>query len=174
MPMPPQANPAQATQAMLQQSKAPTPPLKTGQINVQPQQAQAQPQQDPQTGQPGQGDGGQDSFDQSILDNLEQHLNQIDPRQKQFLASSLQHYANIVIPVLGIVCGQEVMDYFLNIYKQNFAKGLGANQNPAQQGNPQQVQQPNSAPAPQGQAPNQAAPQQMPQQAPAQAPAQSQ
>lgn len=151
---PQQANPAQATQAMLQQSKAISP-------EQNPQQAeQSAPQGDEQ-----------DSFDQEILENLEQHLNQIDPRQKQFLASSLQHYANVVIPVLGIVCGQEVMDYFLNIYKQHFAKGVG--QNP-QQSNPMQAQQqPNSAPNPQGQGPNQGSVQQAQapqQQAPAQQP----
>jgi len=123
-------------------------PLKKGQVAVQPQQPQQQ-------------GGGQDNFDASILQNLEQHLNQLDPRQKNFLASSLQHYANIVIPVLGIVCGQEVMDYFLNIYKQHFAKGAGQQ--------PNQQQQQNSAPNPQGQQPNQAV-QPQPQQAPAQQP----
>lgn len=135
----PQANPAQATNAALQQAQAPSPeqpPMEAGPEG--PEQPQEQ-------------GGGQDNFDQEILNNLEQHLNQLNPKQKDFLASSLQHYANIVIPVLGIVCGQEVFDYFLNIYKQNFAKGVG---NAPQQGNPMQAQ-PNSAPTPQpGQGPN--------------------
>lgn len=131
-------NSQQATQTMLEQSKAP----------MQQQTSSVEEWQD--------------SFDQEIIQNLEQHLNQIDPKQKQFLAASLQHYANIVIPVLGIVCGQEVMQYFLNIYKQNFAKGVGNSPQPALQPNsapnPAQGQQPNQAPMPQAQAPQQQAP----------------
>ncbi len=147
-PQPQQANSVQATQAAMQQAK---------QV---PQQGEM-----PQEGQE-QG-GEQDNFSQEIIENLQDHLNNIDDKQKQFVASALQHYANIVIPFVGIICGQEVMDYFLNIYKQNFAKGLG---NKAQQPNPQQQQ--NSAPNPaQGQQPNQA-PQQQAQAPQQQVPAQ--
>ncbi len=113
------------------------------------QQSQTQPNEE------------QDSFGSEITKNLQDHLNTLDDKQKQFLAESLQHYANIVIPVLGIVCGQEVFQYFVDVYKQHFAKGA------AQTGQPP-VQQ-NSAPNPQDQGPNssmQAAPQQAaPQQA---------
>lgn len=158
-PQPQQAN--QATNAALQQAQAPQ------------QEAPEAPEgmEAPEQGQMGQGDGGQDNFDSQILENLEQHLNQLDSKQKNFLASSLQHYANVVIPVLGIVCGQEVFQYFLNIYQQHFAKGAG--QNPAQQ-SPMQVNSNSAAPAPaQGQQPNQAPPAApMQQQAPAQQPPQ--
>lgn len=125
-------NPMQATAGALQKAKqAPAGPQPT------------QPQQ------PGQ-QGGQDDFSSEITANLEQHLNSLDPRQKKFLADSLQHYANIVIPCLGIVCGQEVFQYFTQLYQQNFAKGAGQ-QNPNQQPNsaPNNGQQ-NSSPNPQG------------------------
>ncbi len=106
--------------------------------------------------------------DPSIMKNLEAHLNQLPPQQKQFLTASLQHYSNIVIPVLGIVCGQEVFQYFLNIYKQNFAQNANTQQqggSPTPQQNSAQhaqAQQPNSSPQPpQGQTqPQQAPPQQ--------------
>lgn len=155
MPMQPnQSSSIQATQAAMQQATA------------QPEQEQGIPAQQEATEQPSQENTGQDNFDTQILENLEQHLNQINPKQKQFLASALQHYANIVIPTLGIVCGQEVFDYFLNIYKQNFAKGTGSSPVQQQQANsaptPVQGQQPNQVPQPQAQAPQQQAPVQQP------------
>jgi hypothetical protein len=153
-----QNNPAVATQQALQKAKAgpsSAPATKPGQVNVtgpQPQQPQ----------QPNQQGGGMDSFDSEITENLQQHLNSLDPRQQKFLADALQHYANIVIPCLGIVCGSEVFQYFVQLYQTHFAKVLNK-QPPGQQ-------PPNSAPAPQGQQPNQGAPQPQPQQAQAQQP----
>jgi len=118
--------------------------------------AQAKPAKPNDKSKFGEGDQG------NIMATLEQHLNTLDPKQKTFLAGALQHYAPIVIPVLGIVCGQEVFQYFMNIYNQHFAN---------KQQSPQQVQHPavgqqNSAPAQQaGPNPGQPMPQAQPQQA---------
>lgn len=94
---------------------------------------------------------GQQQSDPNIMKNLETHLNQLPPAQKTFLVGSLQHYSNIVIPVLGIVCGQEVFQYFLNIYKQNFQKNAEAT-------GQQQPSQPQGPQGPQGAQPTQQAP----------------
>lgn len=146
MPMLPQQQPNQsaagATQAAMQQAQQPQQPQ-----NPQQPSQPAQPQQAQQSGE--------FASDPEIAQNLEQHLNQLNPKQKAFLAGAIQHYANIVIPVLGIVCGQEVFEYFVNLYKQHFATKGGQ-----QTTHPATGQQQNLAPQ---QAPNQGQPQAQPQ-----------
>jgi hypothetical protein len=124
----PQANPMQATAGALQKAKQPAQP--------------AQPQAT--------ANAGSDQFSDDITKNLQAHLNSLDPRQKKFLADSLQHYANIVIPVLGIVCGQEVFQYFVQIYQQMSGKGKPQQQNSAPNAQPQGPQN-NAQMPPQGQ-----------------------
>lgn len=66
------------------------------------------------------GDNGDDG---DIIQGLESHLNDISTEQKTFLAEVLQKAPEIVIPTLGIVCGQEVYDYFMQLYATHFAQG---------------------------------------------------
>lgn len=151
MQMPPNQNAATSTQAAMMQAQQPASP--------------GQPSQPPAQGpqQPGQGDQSFGS-DPEIMQNLEQHLNQLPDKQKQFLAGAIQHYANIVIPTLGIVCGQEVFQYFVDMYQQHFAKNQpGQQDQPPQQNTPhpatgqpnsgQPQMQPNQGPNPAAQQP---------------------
>lgn len=146
-----QPNSSAAMQGAMQKAKQPMQPAKA--------------QQPPQATSPNQQAQG-DQFTQEIMQNLESHLNSLPPQQKQFLASSLQHYANIVIPVLGIVCGQEVFQYFVQVYKQHFAgqqaQPAQNNSSPSPQGQPQA--QPQSQPPAQGQPAQAATPSAAPQQ----------
>lgn len=77
-------------------------------------------------------------YDDDIVAGLEEHLNQIPDDQKQFLANALQNNADIVIPVLGIVAGKEVFDYFTQVYEQYFGNSA--------QGQPQATSQPSAGP----------------------------
>ena len=79
-------------------------------------------------------------YDDDIATNIEAHLNSISDAQKAFLVDNLNP-TNITL--LGIVNGQEVFDYFMQVYQTTIVPGnpssemasAGAmNQNPA---NPQ-------------------------------------
>lgn len=83
-----------------------------------------------------------DEQGQSIIQNLEKHLNTIPDEQKKFLAQALEQAPQLVIPFVGIVAGPEVYDYFTELYNKYF-KNSAQGQQP--QGQPQA--------APQGQAP---------------------
>lgn len=120
---------------------------------MQPSQApqpttQQPPAQDQQQGQ-GSSDGTEFGAGQNdIMQNLDQHLNQIPDDQKQILAQALKDQPQVIIPVLGIVCGQEVYDYFMQLYQKFFAQNSspGQPQGQAPQAAPQPGMGPKMAP----------------------------
>ena len=80
-----------------------------------------------------------DPDDEGIVDSLEAHLNNLSPDQQKLLADALSQHAEVVIPVLGIVNGQEVYDYFIEIYEKYFNSAQGQGEQMPQQPNGPQM-----------------------------------
>lgn len=79
---------------------------------------------------------GDDGYDHDIRSNLEAHLDAIPDTQKAFIVENLNP---TTIALLGIVNGQEVYDYFTEIYQttimpQGGPMNSGAQPNMAQTG----------------------------------------
>lgn len=73
-----------------------------------------------------------DGYDNEVAVNLEAHLDSISDEMKAFIVDNLNP---TTITLLGIVNGQEVYDYFSNIYQtQILAQNSGQQPNMASQG----------------------------------------
>lgn len=110
---------------------------------------QAQPLQQPNTEQKPQVEGYEsllaqpDAYDDNIKKNLEEHLNFLPVPQKSYL---LEHLTPEAVNILGIVNGQEVFDYFADVYQQVYGNsapqpGPESGQQPGQPASPQPQQQ---------------------------------
>lgn len=124
---PPQFNPSMPPQMQAEQGT--TPPAMAPQAGSAPAQ---------ETGAEG----------DDIKQGLEEHLNNISNVQKKFLADALSQYSEVVIPVLGIVNGKEVYDYFIELHDKYFKQQNSAQGATAPQANQGPVMAPSSQPAP--------------------------
>lgn len=123
MPISPNMPPQMQAQAGAQPSPAPAPQQPMGRDTP----VQGAPQKGADLNSP-------------IIRGLEAHLNTVPDEQKKFLADALGQAPQLIIPVLGIVNGPEVYDYFTALYNEYFGQ-----QNPAQGGQPQAPAQQPSA-----------------------------
>lgn len=77
----------------------------------------------------------QDDYDDSVLENLQNHLDNLPKELKTYLVKNLDPKS---INILGIVNGQEVYDYFYQIYTSQLAplKGNSAQSKSMNPGSP--------------------------------------